>query len=212
MTWSALNAIVDAEAAGRAGLTLGEAASACLEGGARFLQIRAKDVPGGRFLREASAIIAEADRVGATVIINDRADVARLARAGGVHVGQDDLDPAFVRRIVGAPAMVGYSTHTIEQVEAALEAPVDYIAVGPVYGTATKATGYEAVGLALVREGARRAHARGLKLVAIGGITLDRASDVLGAGADAVAVIGDLLATGDPAGRVRAYLSLSRRS
>jgi len=142
----------------------------------------------------------------AIVIVNDRADVARLAGANGVHVGQDDLAPAAARRVVGRQGIVGISTHTIDQLDAALLEPVDYIAVGPVYGSSSKQTGYEAVGLALVREAARRARSRGVALVAIGGITLDRAEVVLDAGADSLAVIGDLLVTRHPEQRVREYL------
>jgi thiamine-phosphate pyrophosphorylase len=90
--------------------------------------------------------------------------------------------------------------------QAAVREPVSYVAIGPVFGTATKATGYDAIGLETVRAAGEVAHAAGLPLVAIGGITLARMRDVVDAGADAVAVIGDLLATGDPAGRVREYL------
>jgi thiamine-phosphate pyrophosphorylase len=124
-----------------------------------------------------------------------------------VHVGQEDLAPAAVRVIVGDTAIVGLSTHTTEQMDRAIREPVNYVAVGPVFGTATKATGYEPVGLEWVREAARRATVRGVPLVAIGGITLENAASVLDAGAASVAVISDLLSTGDPEARVRAYLA-----
>jgi len=155
-------------------------------------------------LDTAAAIVG----LGADVqlIVNDRADIARLAGAAGVHVGQDDLPPDAARRIVGRERIVGLSTHTTAQVDAAVREPVNYIAIGPVFGTASKATGYDAVGLAMVQQAAARAHARGLQVVAIGGITLDRAEEVVRAGADAVAVISDLLRTGDPRARVREYL------
>jgi thiamine-phosphate pyrophosphorylase len=143
---------------------------------------------------------------GAQLIVNDRADVARLAGAAGVHLGQADLSPDAARRVVGPDRMVGLSTHTIAQLDAAVREPVDYVAIGPVFGTASKATGYDAIGLAMVEQAAARAHARGLHVVAIGGITLERAADVVRAGADAVAVISDLLRTGDPRARVREYL------
>ena len=179
-------------------------ARACLDGGATFLQLRAKRASGEWLLDTAAAIVG----LGADVqlIVNDRADIARLAGAAGVHVGQDDLPPDAARRIVGRERIVGLSTHTTAQVEAAVREPVNYIAIGPVFGTASKATGYDAVGLAMVQEAAARAHARGLQVVAIGGITLDRAAEVVHAGADAVAVISDLLRTGDPRARVREYL------
>lgn len=135
--------------------------------------------------------------------MNDRADLARMSGAAGVHVGQDDLAPRDARAQLGPSAIVGFSTHTISQIESAAREPVTYIAVGPVFGTVTKATGYDAVGLDLVRTAA--AIAPGVPIVAIGGITLERAPEVIAAGASAVAVIGDLLVGGDPAGRVAAY-------
>ena len=140
----------------------------------------------------------------AAVIVNDRADLARLSGAAGVHVGQDDLPPAAVRAVVGADAIVGYSTHDITQIEAAAREPVTYVAIGPVFGTRTKNTGYEAVGLEMVRTAHRLAQGR--PVVAIGGITLETAASVLDAGATSVAVISDLLAGGDPRARVAAYV------
>jgi thiamine-phosphate pyrophosphorylase len=181
-------------------------AAAYLRGGARFLQLRAKQASGAEFLDLASRVVEQARATGAAVIVNDRADIARLAGATGVHLGQEDLAPADVRRIVGDTALVGLSTHTVEQMEAAVHQPVTYVAIGPVFGSGTKATGYDAVGLEMVRAAAARARAAGLPLVAIGGITLETASAVLQAGAASVAVIGDLLVTGDPQARVRAFL------
>ena len=143
---------------------------------------------------------------GTAIIVNDRADLAALSRAAGVHVGQDDLPPAEARTIVGPDAIVGYSTHTVEQVRAAVHQPVSYIAVGPVFGTRSKDTGYDAVGLELVTAAAAAAGA--VPIVAIGGITLETAPSVLAAGAASVAVIGDLLSGNDPAGRVAAYRTL----
>ena len=195
----------------RAGWAPLDLAAAYLRGGARFLQLRAKSMPGAQLLATASAVVQLAHRDQAQVIINDRADIARLADADGVHVGQEDLSPAAVRALIGDTAMVGLSTHTTEQLDRALREPVTYVAVGPVFGTATKATGYERVGLEMVRDAARRASALGLPLVAIGGITLENAASVRDAGAVSVAVISDLLSTGDPEARVRAYLErLSR--
>lgn len=142
----------------------------------------------------------------ADVIVNDRVDLAVMSRAVGVHVGQDDLAPAVARELMGEAAIIGYSTHTVAQVEGALTQPVSYVAVGPVFGTATKDTGYPAVGLELVRAAGRLS--RGLPVVAIGGITLDTAPAVLDAGASCVAVIGDLIASGDPRGRIAAYVRI----
>jgi thiamine-phosphate pyrophosphorylase len=167
-----------------------------------LLQFRAKSMAGDAFLATAAAIVQLAHRHDARVIINDRADIARLAGADGVHLGQDDLTPAAVRRIVGDVSIVGLSTHTLEQVDRAVGEPINYVAIGPVFGTTTKATGYDMIGLERVREAARRASARGLPLIAIGGITLENAISVMEAGAASVAVISDLLA-GDPEARTR---------
>jgi thiamine-phosphate pyrophosphorylase len=136
--------------------------------------------------------------------VNDRVDLAVMARAAGVHLGQDDLAPAAARDLLGESAIVGYSTHDLAQVEAALAQPISYVAVGPVFGTATKDTGYTPVGVEFVKTAARLA--RGLPVVAIGGITIETAPAVLEAGASSVAVISDLLRGPDPAARVRGFL------
>ncbi len=202
---SPLCAICDADACERAGWALVDFAAACLDGGARFLQIRAKVASSGWLLEAAQAVMRRAEGSGALIIVNDRADIARLAGAGGVHVGQDDLSPSAIRPLLGNTACIGLSTHTLAQIEAASGQPIDYLAIGPVFGTATKETGYAPVGLERLREASARARAVNLPLVAIGGITLERAPDVLRAGAQAVAVISDLLSTGDPCARVRAF-------
>ncbi len=142
-----LHAIVDADAAARAGWRPGDLAAAYLEGGARVLQVRAKRLQSGDLLALCDAVVAAAAPFGASVIVNDRADVALLSGAAGVHVGQEDLPPAQARAVVGAGAIVGFSTHTLAQVDAALPEPVSYIAIGPVFGTTTKDTGYAPVGL-----------------------------------------------------------------
>jgi thiamine-phosphate pyrophosphorylase len=202
-----LNAIVDVDAAARAGWPPVDLARAFLNGGARFLQLRAKSTSSASMLDLAAAIVELAHASGATVIVNDRADIARLASADGVHVGQDDLAPSDVRAIIGRDAIVGLSTHTIAQLDSAITQPVSYVAVGPVFGSVTKATGYDRIGLDMVRAAADRAARHHLPLVAIGGITLQTAASVLQAGAASVAVIGDLLVTGDPEARVRAYVT-----
>ena len=142
----------------------------------------------------------------ATIIVNDRADIARLSGAHGVHIGQDDLAPLAVRAVVGADPIIGLSTHNPDQLGAAVREPVQYVAIGPVFGTATKDTGYEPVGLDAVRTAADIAREAQLPVVAIGGITIDRAPEVLLAGATSVAVISDILVGNDPEARVRAFL------
>jgi thiamine-phosphate pyrophosphorylase len=200
-------AIVDADAARGAGWSMTDLASAFLSGGATLLQVRAKQAASGWFLETAAAIVAFAHRANAVVIVNDRADIARLSGADGVHVGQEDLSPAAVRRVAGDDLIVGLSTHTPGQLDAALVQPISYVAIGPVFHTRTKPTALSDLGLEPVRRAAARARERQLPLVAIGGVTLETAADLIRAGATTVAVISDLLADGDPAGRVRAYLA-----
>ncbi len=199
--------ICDATVCANAGWTLVDFVSASLDGGAALLQLRAKDVPGAWLLDAARTAVARTRPAGAHLIINDRPDIAVLAGADGVHVGQDDLEPQAVRTVVGASAIVGQSTHTPEQLAAAIRAPVDYVAIGPVFDTGTKHTGYDALGLNGVRQAAAAATACRLPVVAIGGITLATAAEVLAAGAQSVAVISDLFTGGDPAARVRTYLA-----
>ncbi len=211
-----LYAIVDVDVAERHGWAPAALARVYLAAGARCLQLRAKTWGSGAFLDLCRDVVAAADEQswrpplggpdsGALVIVNDRADLAAIVGADGVHVGQDDLPVSAARTLVGPHALVGLSTHTIAQVEAAVSEAVSYLAVGPAFETGTKDTGYRAVGLDFVRQAARLAGSR--PLVAIGGITLDRAASVLEAGATSVAVISDLL-VGDPAARVRAYLNV----
>jgi len=177
--------------------------TAFLSAGVRLIQLRAKTWDSGSFLELANATLAEANTAGAVIVVNDRADIAALSGAPGLHVGQDDLTPADARKVVGAASWLGLSTHTEAQWTAAFDAPIDYVAIGPVYGTDTKATGYRAVGLEAV--GRVAACARAMPVVAIGGITLDSAPAVIAAGASAVAVISDLLA-GAPEARARAFI------
>ena len=189
--------------------------AAWLDAGVRLIQLRAKSLPSGAFLRVADACAGLCRGAGARLIINDRADIAVMCGADGVHVGQDDLCVADVRRVVGPAAIVGLSTPTDSQLAEAVSEAVSYVAIGPVFGTRTKDTGFDAVGLAAVRRAAAVAHAAGLPLVAIGGITRNRAGDVLAAGADSLAVISDLLEAGDVHGlvpRARAWLRVAAGS
>jgi thiamine-phosphate pyrophosphorylase len=160
-----------------------------LHGGARFIQLRDKEASARELLDQAMACLKLTQKAGATLIINDRVDVALTAGADGVHLGQDDLSVAEAREILGADKIIGVSTHSIAQFRAALETSADYIAVGPVYPTTTKENSAAVVGLKLVRE-ARKLTYR--PLVAIGGINHRRAPKVIAAGADSVAVISAL--------------------
>lgn len=182
-----------------------------LTAGVRLVQLRAKTLPSGALLELAREVARRVTAAGGMAILNDRPDIARMAGATGVHVGQDDLAPAEVRAIAGPDAIVGISTHTDEQVRRALEQPIDYLAIGPVFATTTKGPPTDPpVGIAGVRRAAEKAKAAGIPVVAIGGITLDSARDVLAAGVTSVAVITDLLA-GDPAARVHVWQEHANR-
>jgi thiamine-phosphate pyrophosphorylase len=195
--------IVDTDVCRARGREPLDVALACLRGGARWLQLRDKRGGGAFFLALADAIVATAREFRAAVIVNDRADIALMAAAAGVHVGQNDLPLPAIRAMLGSRAILGLSTHDERQVDLALATTADYIAVGPVFGTSTKATGYDARGLDLVRYAA----GRGKPVAAIGGITLERAPDVVAAGATAIAVISDLLIE-DPERRTRQFVEI----
>lgn len=199
-----LYAVLDVDLCTRHGLEAVAVGAAFFAAGVSLLQIRGKSVGAAELLRLTRAVMARGP--GLRIIVNDRPDVARLADAGGVHVGQDDLSVADTRAIVGSDPWVGLSTHTAQQIRAAVEQPVSYIAVGPVFDTGTKDTGYAAVGLDLVEQAVALATPRAIPVVAIGGITLDRAPRVIAAGATAVCVISDLL-RGDPEARARAFVT-----
>lgn len=194
--------IIDVDFCRHRGIDPRALAAACLRGGATLLQVRQKSGGSGAFLALVRDLMHLPDAAEATIVVNDRPDIARMAGAPGVHVGQEDLPVAAVRAVCGPDARVGISTHTQAQVDAAVGEEIDYVAVGPIFGTATKETGYTARGLDLVEYAARQ----GKPVVAIGGITVEGARVVRDAGATAVAVISDLLAGDDPEGRVREYL------
>ncbi|MEO6212184.1 MAG: thiamine phosphate synthase [Vicinamibacterales bacterium] len=194
--------IIDVDLCRMRGMDPSTLAGAYLDGGARLIQLRQKSGGSRALLDLTRKIIAAAAPYGARIILNDRVDLALIAGAHGVHVGQSDLTPAAAKAMTGRGLIVGQSTHTPAQVDDALNGPADYIAVGPVFQTRTKDTGYEPRGLGLVRLAAHR----GKPVIAIGGISLDNAAEVIAAGASAVAVISDLLTGGHPAQRVREYL------
>lgn len=190
-------------ASGRDPVSTGEA---YFTAGVAMVQVRAKRLGSADLLTLAERLAPAAARAGGTLIVNDRVDVARTAVLG-VHLGQTDLPVEEARAILGPEAVIGHSTHTRGELLAALDAPSTYVAYGPVFATRTKANPDPVVGLVGVAEAATLAHASGRPLVAIGGITLDTASAVVAAGADAVAVIGDLMHPHeDPAARARRFL------
>lgn len=202
-----LYAIVDADVCARAGRAPLDVARAFLAAGAKLIQLRCKSLPSGQFLDLANALMEDARSASATLVINDRADIARMSGAHGLHVGQTDLSPRDARAVLGAAPILGLSTHTEAQWTVAVREPISYLAIGPVFGTGTKATGYEAIGVDVVGKASTAARGAELPTVAIGGIRIDNARSVIDAGASSVAVISDLL-TGDPERRCRDFLSI----
>jgi thiamine-phosphate pyrophosphorylase len=185
------------------GLTHAEQVERLAAGGATLVQLREKHAAPREFYEAALKAVQVARALGVRLVINDRLDIALAVDADGVHLGQDDLPPERARALVGANRIVGYSTHNVKQALEADSTPVDYIAVGPVFQTTTKANPDPVVGPELILE--LKPHL--IKpLVAIGGITLNTAPAVIAAGADSIAVIADLYITGDIAARTREYL------
>ena len=181
--------ILDTASLEARGVSLAAAAAAFLEGGAGILQIRHKDHWSRDVFAAAQVAARLAREAGADLIVNDRADFALLLGAG-LHLGQDDLTPRDARKLMGPDAAIGFSSHNARQLSAAGGEPVDYVALGPVFGTASKRKPDPVVGLEEVR---RCRSLLDKPLVAIGGITRENAIAVLHAGADSLAVIGGLL-------------------
>ncbi len=177
-----------------------------VESGVKLIQYRNKKIPARSLFKISWNLAGFLNPLGVRYIVNDRPDVAALADASGVHVGQEDLGVEEARAICGATRWVGVSTHTLEQVEQADKTSASYIAVGPIFATGTKENPDPVVGVDFVR----RARPLTRKpLVAIGGITLERAGEIFRAGADCVAVARDLLCASDPGSRARQFLDLA---
>jgi thiamine-phosphate pyrophosphorylase len=196
-----LYAIINASGGG--GRPPSEVGAELLDAGVRWIQFRSKLACAREVYTQGLQLAGLVQSAGGVLIINDRADIGRAVEANGVHVGQDDLHVEMARRVVGPDKIVGVSTHSLEQVREADQSSADYIAFGPIFPTQTKQHPDAVVGL----DGLRAARGVTRKpLAAIGGITLERAEMVLEAGADLVAVIGDLLNGPSIGGRAREYL------
>ena len=182
-----------------------EAARKLADAGVRLFQYRNKRGSSRELLQASSALAAELVPRGALFFVNDRPDVALLSGANGVHIGQSDLPVAETRAVLGQGKLLGVSTHNLEQFRAAAETDADYIALGPVFATDSKANPDPVVGTVMIRE-ARKLTKK--PIVGIGGISLERAKEVMEAGADSVAVISDVLRASDPAARARQFLDL----
>ena len=177
------------------GLSHAEQVARLSEGGARLIQLREKYLSPREFYDQAVEAMRVARSRGVRVIINDRVDLAMAVKANGVHLGQDDFPPQEARRLLGDTAIIGLSTHNIDQAVQASLLDVDYIAVGPIFGTSTKDNPDPVVGLTGLQQ-VRQAVLK-TPIVAIGGISSDNAPQVIKAGADAVAVISALLVPPD---------------
>jgi thiamine-phosphate pyrophosphorylase len=194
-----LYAIVDGSAA-RPPLEL---VSAFLEGGAAVVQLRLKNADAGDLFRLAVAAGKSCRARGALLLVNDRPDVARAAEADGVHLGQEDVPPAGAREIVGPDALVGVSTHSDAEIDAAIASGADYIGFGPIFATRSKGDARlpPPHGIAGLRRAVERAGP--VPVVAIGGITTRTVEEVVRAGAACAAAIGELCHAPDPAARAR---------
>src|SRR5262245_17918956 len=183
-----------------------------LKGGARLIQLRDKDASGVELLEEARGSLKHTRYAGALLIINDRLDVAMAADADGLHLGQDDIPVEEARGVLGKRKIIGVSTHSLKEFRSSLATSSDYIAFGPICPTKTKLNPHPPVGLELLRM-AKAVSDR--PVVAIGGITPDRAIEVINAGADSIAVISalypvpdklEIMSKPDVYGGVRAFI------
>jgi thiamine-phosphate pyrophosphorylase len=201
MPFPRLYAIIDpAQAADRTPVAIAEA---LLTAGVSLLQYRSKHSSSRELYQACRSIQQCVRRAGGLFIVNDRADVARAVDAAGVHLGQDDLPVEMARRLLAAGKWIGYSTHDLAQVQEAEASSADYIAFGPIFPTASKENPDPMVGLESLAE-ARKATRK--PLVAIGGITVENAHAVMEAGADSVAVIGDLMKARELSTRAQEFL------
>ncbi len=197
--------ILDADAIG--GIDPGPLLRALAGLGVRIAQLRAKGASSREFFHWVRAGVRGARETGVAVVVNDRVDIAVLADAGGAHVGQDDLSPIRARRLLGQDRILGLSTHSLDEIRAARHAPCDYLALGPVHPTDSKADAAPVIGIEGLRTACRETTGR--PLVAIGGIRGERAAAVLAAGASAFAVLSALDAS-SPARAVDSARALLR--
>jgi len=179
-----------------------------LKGGAKIVQLRAKELSSGEFFALAKQARQLTREAGAVFIVNDRADIALASAADGVHLGQDDLPLAAARKILGNGKIIGISTHDLAPAREAEAGGADYIGFGPIFGSTTKDTGYTARGLDMLRE--IRAAVK-IPVVAIGGITEQNVAEVWKSGADSAAIISDLMGAEDVRKKVHTILCLRDR-
>lgn len=172
-------------------LSHGEQVKILIESGARFIQLREKYVSPKKFFTDARTAMELARQHSAKIIINDRVDIALALKADGVHLGQDDLPPVEARKILGEKAIIGYSTHNLEQALKAVQMPIDYLAIGPVFATQTKENPDEIVSLEQVKK--IREAVGDFPLVAIGGINKENFHRVFETGIRSLSIIKGIL-------------------
>lgn len=178
---------------------------ALLKGGAGVIQLRAKEMASKELFELAVDARSRTRQAGCLFIVNDRADIALVAKADGVHLGQEDLPLSVARRILGTEKIIGISTHNLDQACEAEVGGADYIGFGPIFGTNTKETGYSPRGLSMLCEIRKTVK---IPIVAIGGITENNVTQVWEAGAGAAAIISDIMGASDVEKKVRKILSL----
>ena len=177
-----------------------------IEGGATFIQLREKYASPEDFYEAAQLALEYARKRGVKIIINDRVDIALALKADGVHLGQDDLPPEEARKILGGKAIIGFSTHNLEQAIHAAKLPVDYLAIGPIYATATKKNPDQTIGLEGIRTVGKAVG--DFPLVAVGGINYRNLPEIFESGADSAAIISDLIGEPDKiTQQMRLYLN-----
>jgi thiamine-phosphate pyrophosphorylase len=199
--------ILDSSLLARRGIAIVDVADAFLSAGVAVLQLRQKGQVTRASLADLDAVAALCRSANVPLVVNDRADLARMVGAA-LHLGREDLPPAAARRVVGLETTIGFSTHNETQLRAAAEEPVDYLALGPIFGTSSKENPDPVVG---VEEFRRLRSLTSRPLVAIGGITRSNAQEVFAAGADSIAIIGDLIPEdGSIKKRILEWISLCR--
>ena len=180
-------------------------AEAVLKAGVKLVQIREKETEGEEFLKQAQSLQRRCSQHGAVLICNDRPDIMLLAGATGAHVGQTDLPPVAVRKLIGELGIIGRSTHSLAQVDQALQEDVDYIAIGSMYETSTKKS-LTLTGLELARQVAARNLP--LPVFAIGGISLERLPDIKACGISRVAISSAIISADDPEYEARKFIEI----
>ena len=188
------------------GLNHAELAKTLLQAGARFFQVREKDLPDSELYEQLLKIERFCSVSQARFLVNDRVDLALATQAHGVHLGQTDLPVAAARELLGANAILGLSTHSPAQFERALKEDVDYLALGPIFATTSKNSPYPPLGTNLLKQIITNTP---VPVVAIGGITLETTPEVWESGAASVAVISDILHAEHPSDRLARYLELA---